>query len=85
MLQESTEEKGCFTGCLPYILSGVSIGGLIGYFSFAKVCTQYDMPGSVGQIVGVILGACFGLIVGGTIGVIVGRILTFIRKKDEDF
>lgn len=85
MLAETVDEKGCFSGCLPFLIVGFIIGVICGALFFDAICAQYGMTGPLGKIAGACLGAIAGLFVGGVAGFTFGRIFTAIKKKEDDF
>ena len=85
MLTENVEEKGCFSGCLPFLIIGAILGAFFVTKYFDGLSLQYHLQGPMGKVTGIMLGSIVGLIAGGIIGIIVGRIMTFVKKKNEDF
>ena len=85
MFAETVDEKGCFSGCLPFLIIGLIVGVTCGMLFFDGICAQYGMTGPMGKMAGGCLGAIAGLFVGGIVGFVFGRIFTAIKKKEDDF
>ncbi|MDQ7823000.1 MAG: hypothetical protein RDV48_09425 [Candidatus Eremiobacteraeota bacterium] len=82
MLKETAEEKGCFSGCLTFLIVGGFLGLIVGMIALKKML-PFDsvVSGALGGMIGLIIGACAG----GVVGLIWGRFTTKKRQKEEDF
>ncbi len=85
MLKETFEEKGRFKGCLPFLISGAVIGVLAALFFFDKLSETFAMHKSMGMVAGFLGGLVLGIFAGGLAGLIFGRIMTFLKKDEDDF
>lgn len=85
MLKETRVEKGCFAGCLTFILVGALIFGIGGIFLGLKYAEQYGSPAGVMGFFGFLFGAIVGGILGGIVSLIWERITTKKEIKEEEF
>ncbi|MCL5774405.1 MAG: hypothetical protein M1536_08555 [Firmicutes bacterium] len=85
MLRETRIEKGCFAGCITFILAGALIFGTGGIFLGLKYAEKYNSPAGVMGFFGFLFGIIAGGILGGVIALIWERIKTKKEIKEEEF
>jgi hypothetical protein len=85
MLKETAEEQGCFRGCAVFMTGGGILGIFVGIFVFNKILEAYSFMPIVSGSLGALMGLILGSFVGALVGLIWGKFASKKKMTEEEF